>query len=371
MHSGCKASNGSVEVFEVDPRDRWASFNFISAATLKSPTPGLDQHTMWIYEVDGTFIEPINFDTFTARSGERYSVMIRLDQKPQDYPLRIADLNTQLVSAFAIVRYKNSPKKLKVTTEQFVKYRGEQTIPWMEYNCDVLNNATAMNRFDDLNNYKPFPSSDPSLKPKPPAPGDQQFIFQVTRVNVSWATTMNYPFFYPMDNGAYQPLLYQPNSKEAFDPRYVIRTKNNTWVDLVVQVGQFNWWDSDFPHTMHKHSNKMWMIAMGDGIYNYTSAYEAWQANPSFFNLENPGLRDTWSNKFTGAVWMVLRYHVMNPGPYLFHCHIETHLAAGMAMTIMDGVDAWPNIPPEYGVKQHGFIAPKGARDVGSLRLID
>jgi FtsP/CotA-like multicopper oxidase with cupredoxin domain len=359
MVSGCQPSNTSLEVIEVDPSGGWTSLNFISAATFKSPTPSVDQHSMWIYEVDGQFIEPIQYDSFTIRAGERYSVMIKLDQKPQDYPIRISDLNSQLFSAVAILRYKNSPWNLQITEEQFITYRGEQTAPWLDYNCELLNNATILNRFLDITNYKPFPSSDLSLKPAIPTPEDQQFIFHVTRVNVSWQTTMNFPYLYPIDNDAYKPLLYQPNATEGYDPRYVIRTKNNTWVDLIVQVGEYEWWPVDFPHTMHKHSSKTWLIGVSNGVYNYSSVYEALQANPSSFNLENPGYRDTWANEFVGAQWIVMRYHVTNPGPFLFHCHIETHLAAGMGLAILDGVDAWPYIPPEYGVTQHGLKPPR------------
>jgi hypothetical protein len=45
---------------------------------------------------------------------------------------------------------------------------------------------------------------------------------------------------------------------------------------------------------------------------------------------------------------MALRYQVVNPGAFLFHCHIQTHVAGGMAIAIMDGVDKWPTVPKEY-----------------------
>lgn len=46
--------------------------------------------------------------------------------------------------------------------------------------------------------------------------------------------------------------------------------------------------------------------------------------------------------------WMVLRYEVTNPGAFLFHCHIQTHMSGGMAIAMMDGVDDWPTVPEQY-----------------------
>ena len=46
--------------------------------------------------------------------------------------------------------------------------------------------------------------------------------------------------------------------------------------------------------------------------------------------------------------WLALRYQVTNPGAFLFHCHMQTHLAGGMAVAMLDGVDRWPSVPQTY-----------------------
>ena len=123
--SSCKPSNRSVEIIDVDLSERWASINFINAATLKATQVAIDQHPMWIYEVDGQFIEPVRADVLGAWAGERYSTMIRLDQAPQDYPLRIADTGlTQLLGGYAILRYWNVPEAASspVWREPFPSY---------------------------------------------------------------------------------------------------------------------------------------------------------------------------------------------------------------------------------------------------------
>lgn len=44
-----------MEVIEVDPREGWASFKFIGATFMKSLVVSIDEHPMWIYEVDGHY----------------------------------------------------------------------------------------------------------------------------------------------------------------------------------------------------------------------------------------------------------------------------------------------------------------------------
>lgn len=52
---------------------------------------------------------------------------------------------------------------------------------------------------------------------------------------------------------------------------------------------------------------------------------------------------------------MALRYEVVNPGPFLFHCHMQTHMSGGMALAFLDGVDQWPELPEEYANGGNGI----------------
>jgi len=333
------ASHGSEEIITVDPEDKWVSLNFIDAATFKTLGVGIDHHEMWVYEVDGQYIEPRLADTFLMWAGERYSVMVKLDQPRGDYQIRIPDVGfTQVISGYAKLRYKG----------------GRDTIPpkpFLDYNGAFLNNATIIPR-EDLIPYPP-------LVPPAPVASDAMFVLELGKANASWKFTMNGKDTYQQDRDAYSPLLYYPNSPDATDS-LVIRTKNGSWVDIVLQTGYLPFLPQDFPHVPHKHGSKTWRIGLGSGIWNYSSVAEAIESEPQSFNLVNPGYRDTWVTAFEEdfpipTSWIVLRYQVTNPGPFLFHCHIEEHLATGMAVAIMDGVDAWPKIPPQYSINQHGL----------------
>lgn len=344
LQEGCIPSTGQREVVEVDAAMGWASLSFIGAATFKTIVFSIDKHPMWVYEVDGQLIEPQLVDTVHMYAGERYSVLVRLDKAPRDYTIRIADNGlTQVISEYATLRYKGG---LEVQDDREDLGTGMGVITYGGQNASGIVTL-------DRAHLPPYP-------PNPPARhSDAQHVLHTHRWGSAWQYTLKGGGTYEEDRSAYEPLLYHPNSTDALDDSLVVRTKNGTWVDLIVQVGSLADQPQEFPHMMHKHTGKTWQIGAGEGIWNYSSVDAAIEAEPTQFNLVNPNWRDTFVTSFDGPAWLVLRYQVTNPGPWLFHCHIETHLAGGMAVAILDGVDAWPHVPPEYGPDQRGY--PVGA----------
>ena len=313
------------------------------AATIKTNKFSIDQHEMWVYEVDGGFIEPQRIDLVRMFAGERYSVMIKLDKKVRDYNIRSTDTgDTQVISGFATLRYKGSTDFSD--SEGFVNYGGINK-------TDVV--------FLDREHLPPYP-------PNAPAPvSDDMHVFTTHRWYAPWRYTMSKGppdtgGMWAEDRGAYTPLLHDPEQELAQNNSLVIRTRNGSWVDLIVQVGSHPQQPREFPHMMHKHAQKMWKIGGAVGIWNYSSTAEAIAAEPESFNLVNPPYRDTFVTTLDGGAWIALRYQVTNPGPWMFHCHIEFHLAGGMAVTLLDGIDAWPEVPPEYAPDQKGFLPGQG-----------
>ncbi|KAM5489272.1 Glc7p regulatory subunit [Microsporum audouinii] len=341
LQQGCVPSEGERAIFEVDPADEWVSFNFVDAATFKTPVFSIDGHEMWVYEADGHFIEPRKVDTVKFYAGERYSAMVKLHKNvARDYTIRVMDSGlTQIIGSYATLRYKQDLNDKDMgdymETEGIINYGGLNTT-----------HAVTLDR-EDLPPYPPNP---------PAAHADSLYLLDTHRVKTAWTYTMKGGAMYEEDRSAYAPLLYHPNSADAMDESLIIRTKNNTWIDLVVQVGSLPNQPQEFPHIMHKHSGKTWQIGAGEGHWNYSSVEEAMKAEPIKFNLITPNYRDTFITSFDGPSWIVLRYHSNNPGPWLMHCHFEIHLGGGMAIAFMDGVDAWPKVPPEYAPGKAGFL---------------
>lgn len=332
LQEGCIPSTGPTEVFKVHPRSEWASFNFIAGTSLKTLRISIDEHPMWVYEVDGHYIEPQLVDSMIMFNGERYSVMVRLDKKPGEYTMRISDSGMdQVVSGFATMQYRNAPPEgLGRPSIASINYGGQNV------SADVR----------DLNVDKLIPFNTP-----PPAyEADITHFLNTGRLGAAWKWSMNGKELYASDRSAYQPLLYYPNSTDAQDTSLTIGTKNGTWVDIIIQIGNTNNTEDNtqFPHVVHKHGNKMYKIGKGLGHFNWTSVAHAIVDRPKLFNLVNPPYRDSFLTTDEGIMWIAIRYHVVIPGPFLLHCHFENHLEGGMAVVLMDGVDKWPTVPPEY-----------------------
>ncbi|GFF54313.1 laccase-1 [Aspergillus udagawae] len=331
LQEGCVPYTGLTEIIEVDARDRWVSINWIGGSTFKTLQPTIDEHEMWIYEVDGHYIEPRRADTFLIWAGERYSALVRLDKKPMDYSIRVPDGGySQMIAAFGILRYKNGDPGARRPADRF----GVTTIsqPYFDYNARPTRDGIVFLDKLDLPPWRPKVSFT--------GDGDAMHVLYLGKANSTWEFTLSGKKKYPSDRSAYHPLLYN----------------NGTWQDIVLQVGHSPLWPVDFPHVVHKHANKFWRLGSGQGIWNYSSVAEAVADHPENFNLINPPYRDTFLTEFTGTMWVVLRYQVTCLGAWLLHCHFEMHLDNGMAMAILDGADKWPEVPDEYALGSHGFL---------------
>ncbi|KAK7390425.1 hypothetical protein VNO78_25730 [Psophocarpus tetragonolobus] len=92
-------------------------------------------------------------------------------------------------------------------------------------------------------------------------------------------------------------------------------------------------------HPMHIHGYNFHVLAQGFGNYNAT------RDEPKF-NLVNPQIRNTIAVPVGG--WAVVRFQANNPGVWLVHCHLETHLPWGLAMAfeVENGPTLSLSVPP-------------------------
>ncbi|KAI9733982.1 MAG: hypothetical protein M1834_002639 [Cirrosporium novae-zelandiae] len=327
---GCTPTNTSNAVIEVSSYDGWASINFIAAASIKELTVSIDEHPMYVYAVDGAYIVPQYAESLEIYNGERYQALVKLDKPPGDYTIRVANNDAdQILSGFATFRYQDTPTKTGAS------------IPYIDY---AGANTTADVVALDESQLVPFPPS----KPAPTADATHILTLQRNGANYNW--TLNGNASYPLTWDNNNPLLFSPQSDAAYDSSLVIRTLNDTWVDLVLNVLLSDGTPAQPAHPIHKHSNKGYIIGKGDGAFTWNNVAQAMASNSSLFNLETPQRRDSFTTAavLQGPAWVAVRYHVENPGAFFIHCHMQTHLSGGMALALLDGVDAWPTIPDNY-----------------------
>ena len=327
LNSGCEPSDGPEAKYLVDARRKWASFSFISAASVKALAVSIDEHPMYVYEVDGRYIEPQLAHSIEMYNGERYSVMVKLDKEPAPYTMRVASTGAnQVVSGFAKVVYQNG------------EYNPRESTPYINYGgAGVTDSVIPLNR----TNLPPYPP----IYPSPTA--DDFHLLTLGRINSSWQWTLDGTDFFPANLDAMEPAIFNPNSPELASA-LKITTRNNTWVDLVYELRIQAPTVVQPPHPMHKHSNKAFLIGQGSGRFQWDSVDQGIASNPENFFLDSPLYRDTFVTSPRGETWMAVRYHVVNPGPFFLHCHMETHLHGGMGLLLLDGIDVWPEIPEDY-----------------------
>ncbi|CAK7201482.1 hypothetical protein SEUCBS139899_004187 [Sporothrix eucalyptigena] len=331
----CTPTNSSLSQIEVvrDAPDgttyngtTWAAFDVIGTFGLMTGMFSMDGHPLWIYAVDGSYVDPMLVDAIEVTNGDRYSVLVPVTENG-NYTIRFAsDATAQSIAGYA---------NLLVSSGSASDVAPVSTVT--PYITDVGTNTSTDVVFFDQADMKAFPPDVVS------ATVDRTFSLGIRIAGASYNWALNHSV-YPMQLDNDTPLLFQPHAD--LDNNVTITTLAGEWIDLVVQALSFPM----PPHPIHKHGNKMWLIGSGEGMFNYSSVAEALQYIPESFNLETPPKRDTIATPaaITGPTWMVVRYHVTNPGAWFLHCHIQSHLLGGMAMAIQDGIDQWPEVPEYY-----------------------
>ncbi|KAI0441959.1 multicopper oxidase [Xylaria telfairii] len=330
IFDNCDANNSPNAVVEVskpscDQNGTWAAFDVVGTYTLMTATFSIDGLPMWVYAVDGEYIEPQLVKAISVANGDRYSFLVHLTDAG-NYTIRHAGtLPIQLISGQATLSYK--PEGAPVSNQPPTQYINDAGAA---LSSDVI--------FFNQTIQKPYPAFPVGQK------ADQTYILTLGNIQGSGNIWSMNGTAAPMSLEDGEPVLFMPQPNIMNN--LTITTLNNTWVDLIFVVTQF----PQPAHPIHKHGNKMWQIGSGHGAFNYSSVAEAIKVIPENFNLVNPPRRDGFATLDAprGPTWIAVRYHVTNPGVWFLHCHISTHLQSGMALIIQDGVDHFPTVPPEY-----------------------
>lgn len=282
----------------------------------------IDEHDMWVYAMDGGYIEPQKVQAIDVTNGDRYSVLVKTS-KAGEFKIRAnANSAPQMLTGHAVLKVEGHDAAKE--SEPYITIAG---VPVSE-DVVLFDQATA----------HPYPPDPISQK------ADSFFFLDMKIAGASYLWALNSTKLLPTDLDDGIPTLFNP--QPGLQNNVTISTRNNTWVDLLFFASSFPM----PPHPIHKHGNRMYQIGSGSGAFNWTSTEEAIKHIPEQFNLVNPPRRDAFASlpTATEVSWVIVRYHVTNPGAWLLHCHINNHMNGGMMMVIQDGVDAWPTVPEEY-----------------------
>ena len=327
----CVPSKGETEVISVTKSktetEKWVAIDVISATGLLSFSFSIDGLPIWVYAVDGEYIVPKQVHALPVSNGDRFSILVKLDEAG-DYPIRVASTqNTQLIAATAVLKYRILESSVAPKTSGFA--------PWVRDNGLPLNGTIVY----VVAQQKMFEAKTMGAK----ADATYKLQMKTGATSTQWALNNNGFSAAVSDHGTEGVALFeQPGAATDLS----INTKKNQWIDIIFITAT----KPTPPHPVHKHGNKMFLLGSGVGAFPWATVEEA-KAAGAPLNLVDPPRRDavvTPQASPANATWTAIRYHASQPGAWLMHCHIQSHLGGGMAMLIQDGTDAWPKVPAVY-----------------------
>ncbi|KAF8756654.1 multicopper oxidase family [Rhizoctonia solani] len=359
-----KNTTTELEVFQVNPASKWAAFNVVNAASIWDLRVSIDNHTLYTFAADGSYIRPIQSEVIgfipdqmpkSAYGSMRFSSSvfpsgaIPLDKPLKDYTVRVAaSVLPQRLSGYAVLQYNaKAPVKrdiLRTETPTRVKRTVYTTPhpknPYIDYAGQAIGSARELNPID----IKPFPANPPP-KPSP----DQIVTIRLDAERTSelgWF--LNNKTWTELPDSA-TPVLFDYNQGNAIDSHLKFTTLKGQYVDVIMVVTSGNP-SLHPPHPIHKHGVKAWFLGWGSGGFPYKTVAEAQAAGLPGLNLVDPQYRDTFVTPpgLGGQNWIAFRFQSTDPGPMFMHCHIDPHLAVGMAVVLLEGIDQWPKTPSYY-----------------------
>ncbi|CAF1557054.1 unnamed protein product, partial [Didymodactylos carnosus] len=276
-------------------------------------------HTLQIIEADGTPLDGTKIqDSVRLNAAQRYSVIIEGKTNPtQNYwcsatMIKAANILFAAVpnpTAYGILAYSNLPKGTYPPPEQIGDANDTQII---------LKSTTQSINYIDERGLHPFDTND-----KPPAVANRTIVLNITFLVVT-PTSAQAAFQGKGVPGFYQHLatstLFSYAQHNITLPKYAnaIHVKKGEAVDIVFNCERGQ-------HPLHMHGHDFYVISDSKqfaGNFNASSK----------LNLKNPVRRDTFTVQSESNA--VIRFVANNPGVWIFHCHIDWHLAGGMALTI-------------------------------------
>ncbi|ETI29394.1 hypothetical protein G647_01847 [Cladophialophora carrionii CBS 160.54] len=282
----------------------------------------IEDHTFKIVEIDGVYTEPTEADTLYISVAQRYSILLTTkNSTDKNYPI-VTVADSDLLDVI-------SPD-LQLNNTNWLEYNAEAAHPQAVMTVDASSEIVP---FDDITLV---PHDHMELLPEP------DFEINVTVIMGNLRNGFGYAFLNDITYTAPKvPTLYTVMSSSGLatnadiygDYTHPMVLKKNDVVQLVLNNADGG------SHPFHLHGHNFQVIdrapPYGEHFYDFVDG------DPVAFDPNNhsafpafPARRDTFVLPPQG--YYVIRFVADNPGVWMFHCHIDWHLAQGLAMTLIE-----------------------------------
>ncbi|TKA63945.1 hypothetical protein B0A55_11642, partial [Friedmanniomyces simplex] len=287
----CTNTTSPVLTITANQSQGWLALHLVNAGSTSKLSVSLDAHFMYVYAADGLFVELQEVKVLPISIGQRYSVMIKLDQPPGQYYLRFASLPVgdmqQVIEDQAIISYQvdGAPRSSNNTL-----YDSQST--WMLVNGSAKHDGSTL----DAAQLAPF---DQTISPA--AHTNQTRTFEISQTGVVTWVVNGSSYSEPST-----PVIFG-NISDGWTAGYTLHMPANATVDIIMKIANSSM--DTMGHPMHLHGHKFWVLGTGTGSFPYTTAAEA---PKSMINVQNPPYRDTVELPASG--WAVIRFITQEPG---------------------------------------------------------
>jgi len=326
-------SAGQHTLWSVKPGKKHL-FRLINSASQNMFSVHFDNHKMTVISADYVAINPYTTEWLNIGIGQRYEVIVEMDQPVAGYFLRAVtqtgcpsgSQNTGLGNANGIFLYEGAQPILPTSTA------GNKTVADFNFCLDeplaslvpyVQKSAGTSNSFSAT------ASTLPAGNVAQVATSDDGSVFRWFLNNGAINVNYTQPTLQTLAQGGNSSLISNP----------IVLQNAGQWYYFIIQNQFFA------SHPMHTHGHDM--SVLGQGTVSWTPALT------STLNFNNPMRRDTamlTGSSGPGAPpgYTVIGFQTDNPGAWLMHCHIVWHVDGGLALQWIER----PNDIPAYANSQ-------------------
>ncbi|KAJ9637415.1 hypothetical protein H2204_004839 [Knufia peltigerae] len=267
----------------------------------------IEDHTLTIIELDGSYTQPTTAEMIYLSSGQRCSFLLTTKSEVgRNYPF-MASMDRSL---FMMAGHVNA-----------------NATGWLVYDSSQpLSSPSQVDEYNPIDDMTISPYDQTPLLRKP----DQSIRLNI---NMKHANGASYYFFNDIAYSSPEvPTLYTAlTSGESAAHFATYGMPCNPWVlqrNQVIEVILYNRHMTNHPVHIHGHHfQAIWRSEPGGGDFPSST-----MTDDDFRQI--PVTRDTIVVPNGGSV--VIRFRADNPGVWLLHCHMEWHAETGLAATFIE-----------------------------------
>ncbi|KAJ3069809.1 hypothetical protein HDU98_007139, partial [Podochytrium sp. JEL0797] len=319
----CK-NNNALKQFSVVPGKRYR-FRLINTSAQAFYTFSIDNHNLTVIEADGVYTNPTVVNQIPIHSAQRYSFILTANARTSNYWIRATMMNTWdpqptwinglNMDVRAILAYTGASKTAPKSVAQAVPIALNA---WTLGELNGMTAATLPTEYDQTFymsfQYGPpwytYPLGTMTINSEIQAFTASQYQMPMTPVLGTLINNLTATF----------PASINP-----------VTVTNGKWVTLQIQ-------NSDaMEHPFHIHGHTMYVLNHGNLKHqNVVNPAQTYARRDTIQVPACTGGKGGGGESGCLHGFITLAILMDNPGVWLFHCHIEWHMSAGLVMTFIN-----------------------------------